>query len=64
MIERLIDLSLRYRAVVIGATLALVAAGTWAFATLNTDAFPDLTPNQVLVMTEAPGCRRSRSRTR
>src|SRR6185436_18563655 len=34
---------------------ALVAAGPWAFATLNTDAFPDLTPNQVLVMTEAPG---------
>jgi len=54
-IDRIIDASIRHRAAVIGATLALAAAGTWAFATLNTDAFPDLTPNQVLVMTEAPG---------
>ena len=54
-IDRIIDASIRYRATVIGATLVLAAAGTWAFATLNTDAFPDLTPNQVLVMTEAPG---------
>src|SRR5205823_6226599 len=35
--------------------LVLAGAGVWALATLNTDAFPDLTPNQVLVMTEAPG---------
>jgi len=54
-IERLIDASIRHRAVVLGATLTLAAAGVWAFATLKTDAFPDLTPNQVLVMTEAPG---------
>ena len=54
-IERLINASIRHRAVVLGATLALTAAGVWAFATLNTDAFPDLTPNQVLVMTEASG---------
>ena len=55
VIERVIDASIRHRAIVIGATLAVAAAGTWAFATLKTDAFPDLTPNQVLVMTEAPG---------
>lgn len=55
LIDRLIDAALRHRLVVIGATLVLAAVGTWAFATLNTDAFPDLTPNQVLVMTEAPG---------
>ncbi len=55
LIERLIDASIRHRASVIGATLVLASAGVWAFATLNTDAFPDLTPNQVLVMTEAPG---------
>jgi cobalt-zinc-cadmium resistance protein CzcA len=54
LIDRVIDGSIRHRAAVIGATLALAAAGIWAFATLNTDAFPDLTPNQVLVMTEAP----------
>lgn len=55
MINRLIDLALRFRAAAIAAVLILAAAGTWAFATLNVDAFPDLTPNQVLVMTSAPG---------
>ncbi|MDB4917899.1 MAG: heavy metal efflux pump, CzcA family [Gemmatimonadetes bacterium] len=54
-IDRIIAASLRHRLVVIAATLVLAAAGTWAFATLNTDAFPDLTPNSVLVMTESPG---------
>ena len=55
LIDRVIAASLRHRLMVIGATLVLAAVGTWAFATLNTDAFPDLTPNQVLVMTEASG---------
>jgi cobalt-zinc-cadmium resistance protein CzcA len=54
-VDRIIALSIRHRAGVVAATLALAAGGVWAFATLNTDAFPDLTPNQVLVMTEAPG---------
>ena len=53
--ERLIDSSIRHRTFVLGATLTIAAVGVWAFTTLNTDAFPDLTPNQVLVMTEAPG---------
>src|SRR2546421_315478 len=55
LIDRLIAASLRHRAVVVGGTTLLAAAGLWAFATLNTDAFPDLTPNQVLVMIEVPG---------
>ncbi len=55
LIDGIITLSIRHRAMVLGATLLLAAAGVWAFATLNTDAFPDLTPNQVLVMTEVPG---------
>ena len=54
-IDRVLDAALRHRIVVIAATLVLAGAGLWAFATLNTDAFPDLTPNQVLVMTEAEG---------
>ena len=54
LIERLIASALRHRIAVVLTTLILVAAGTRAFATLNTDAFPDLTPNQVLVMTTAP----------
>lgn len=55
LIEWLIARSIAHRVVVIGATLLLTAAGIWAFATLTTDAFPDLTPNQVIVMTTAPG---------
>lgn len=55
LIDRLIAISLRHRWAVIGATLALAGAGLWAFVTLNTDAFPDLTPNQVIVMAEAEG---------
>ena len=55
MIDRLIELALRFRVAVIGATLVLIAAGSWAFANINFDAFPDLTPNQVQVITVAPG---------
>ena len=54
-VERLIGAALRHRRTVIGATIALAAAGAWSFATLNTDAFPDLTPNQVIVMTTIAG---------
>ena len=54
IINGLIAFSLRHRAVVVAATLALLVAGVWTFQTLNTDAFPDLTPNQVIVMTTVP----------
>src|SRR5215216_1364268 len=55
MIERVISAALRYRVAVIGVTLLLVGGGLWALANLNVDAFPDLTPNQVQVITVAPG---------
>src|SRR5215211_5729820 len=55
MIESLIAFALRFRVAVVGAVLLLVAAGTWALANINFDAFPDLTPNQVQVITVAPG---------
>jgi cobalt-zinc-cadmium resistance protein CzcA len=55
MIERLIALALRVRLAVIVATLALVAGGAWAILRINVDAFPDLTPNQVQVITVAAG---------
>ena len=55
MIERLIALALQFRVAVITATLVLIAAGTWALSRINYDAFPDLTPNQVQVITVAPG---------
>jgi heavy metal efflux system protein len=55
VIDWLIARSIAYRAGVVAATLLLTIGGIWAFATLTTDAFPDLTPNQVIVMTTAPG---------
>lgn len=55
LINWIISAAITHRVMVIGATLVLAAAGVWAFATLNTDAFPDLTPNQVIVMTTSGG---------
>src|SRR6185312_14314215 len=55
LIKWIIAGSIRHRIAVIAGTLILAAAGIWAFATLTTDAFPDLTPNQVIVMTTAAG---------
>src|SRR6186997_3149849 len=55
MIEHVIASALRFRILVISGVCVLVAAGTWAVANLTVDAFPDLTPNQVDVLTPAPG---------
>ena len=55
IINWIIAASIRNRLAVVAGTLTLAAAGLWAFATLTTDAFPDLTPNQVIVMTTSRG---------
>ncbi len=55
MIEGLMALALRFRVAVIATTLLLIVAGTWALSRIHYDAFPDLTPNQVQVITVAPG---------
>jgi cobalt-zinc-cadmium resistance protein CzcA len=55
MIERLIAASLRFRGAVIAGTLALITGGVWSLVNIRVDAFPDLTPNQVQVITVAPG---------
>lgn len=53
-INRIIAGAIKFRVAVIAATLLLVAAGVWSFETLTTDAFPDLTPNAVEVITTVP----------
>ncbi|HVT40294.1 MAG TPA: CusA/CzcA family heavy metal efflux RND transporter [Gemmatimonadaceae bacterium] len=55
LIDGLIALAMKHRLGVVSAALVLAGAGAWSFATMKTDAFPDLTPNQVIVMTTAPG---------
>jgi heavy metal efflux system protein len=54
MLNRLIDLSLRYRGGVILAAVVLVVAGLASFKQLPFDAYPDTTPVQVAVNTVAP----------
>ncbi len=54
LIDRIIGGAIKNRIAVIVATLLLVVAGVWAFETLTTNAFPDLTPNAVQVMTTVP----------
>ncbi len=53
--HRLIDFSLRNKFLVLVFTTVLVGFGVRAMLRLPIDAVPDVTPNQVLVLTRAPG---------
>ncbi len=55
LVERLVAASLRQRVFVLLCLAGLMAAGFWAFREIGVEAFPDLTNNQVVVVTEAPG---------
>src|SRR5499433_1544847 len=55
MLNRIIDSVLKYRWLVLMAVIALLAIGGYALYTIPVEAFPDLTNNQVVVVTEAPG---------
>jgi cobalt-zinc-cadmium resistance protein CzcA len=54
MLKRIIDLTLQYRGLVLAGILALLGAGGYALFTIPVEAFPDLTNNQVVVVTDAP----------
>ena len=58
--DRLIDLSLRYKFLVLVLTVVVIGAGINSMLRLPIDAVPDVTPNQVLILTSAPGLGRSR----
>ncbi|WP_207539008.1 efflux RND transporter permease subunit [Sabulicella rubraurantiaca] len=55
MLARLVDTALRQRLLVIVAALALAAWGFLSYRALPIDAFPDVSPTQVLVSMRAPG---------
>ena len=55
MINRLIDLSLRHRFLVIALSIGLAGWGWWAVSATPIDAIPDLSDNQVIVFTDWPG---------
>src|SRR5579872_6354434 len=54
MLNRIIDLTLQYRWLVLAGVLVLLGAGSYALYTIPVEAFPDLTNNQVVVVSEAP----------
>ena len=55
MIRALILFSLRFPLVIIGLSLAVLAAGAVSLRTAKWDVFPEFAPPQIVVQTEAPG---------
>jgi Cu(I)/Ag(I) efflux system membrane protein CusA/SilA len=55
MINRLVDLSLKYRGLVLAIYIGLAVAGYAALNASAIDALPDLSDNQVIVFTDWPG---------
>ena len=54
MLNRIIDFTLAYRWLVFAGILVLLGVGGYALYTIPVEAFPDLTNNQVVVITDAP----------
>ena len=55
MLERIVEISLGYKVLVLLAFAAIIGLGARAWQTLPIDAFPDVTPIQVNIYTESPG---------
>lgn len=55
MLNKIIELSLRYRMVTLALALAAIAYGAWLLPTLPIDVFPNLNRPTVTVLTEAHG---------
>ena len=55
MLEKLVELSLRYKFLVLVGFVAVAFLGWHAVTTVPVDAYPDVTPVQVNIYTESPG---------
>ncbi|MHB1233921.1 MAG: efflux RND transporter permease subunit, partial [Burkholderiales bacterium] len=55
MLNHIVDLSLRYKVLVLVAFVLVVMLGVKAWQEVPVDAFPDVTPVQVNIYTESPG---------
>ncbi len=53
--HRIIEFSLKYRFLIIVLTLLAIGVGIYDLRRLPIDAVPDITPNQVLILTSSPG---------
>lgn len=55
MLNKIIDISLKYKLLVLTLFIAISAFGFKAYQEIPIDAFPDITPKQVVIYTESPG---------
>ncbi len=55
MLEKIIDISLKYKLMVIILFMLISILGFRAYKSIPVDAFPDITPKQVVIYTESPG---------
>ncbi|MEO5922305.1 MAG: CusA/CzcA family heavy metal efflux RND transporter [Bryobacteraceae bacterium] len=55
MLKRILDFHLDHPLMVLIGVVGVIAVGLWAMLRIPIDAFPDLTNNQVSVITECPG---------
>jgi Cu/Ag efflux pump CusA len=55
MLASLIRFSIRYYGVVIAIAALILLVGGYRFATAGLDIFPEFSPKQVIIQTEAPG---------
>ena len=55
MLEKIIDISLKYKLMVIIFFIIISIMGIKAYKSIPVDAFPDITPKQVVIYTESPG---------
>src|SRR5690349_22015192 len=55
MIRKIIEYSIRNRALVLQATLVVTGLGIWAARNIRLDAIPDLSDVQVIIVTDCPG---------
>jgi heavy metal efflux system protein len=55
MIHRIVQLALQNRFIVLMMTLLVIVAGTWSFRQMPVDAYPDLSPPMVELITQWPG---------
>ena len=53
--NKVVEFALRNRFLVLVFTVLVVAVGVWSMRVLPIDAVPDITPNQVMVLTNSPG---------
>jgi heavy metal efflux system protein len=55
MVRRLVEFSLRFKAVVLLAAIVLAGIGLWAYSILDIEAYPDPVPPRVETLVQPPG---------